>query len=194
MEADLSRRIEDLIAVGRDLAAARLVTSHGGNLSTRWQGGARITHTGAMLGHLTAESFVTVDAEGRPAEPGTPAPSSDVAVHLAVYARVPEAEAVVHAHPVHAIALSLYQEVVEPMVLEGRLFVGDVPVLDVAWEHSAGPVAEALRSHPVVLTRAHGAYAWGADAWAALKVISILEESATVAILAGHRTDREQGR
>ncbi|MEX1022166.1 MAG: class II aldolase/adducin family protein, partial [Dehalococcoidia bacterium] len=152
--------------------------------SARWQEGACITATGAMLGRLTRERFVEVDSRGHPASRGdAPAPSSDTAIHLAVYRSVPDAHAVVHAHPVHAIARSLEWGALTPANLEGELFIGRVPVLEVEWESSAEPVAAALVDHPVVLTRAHGAYARGRDAWEALKFISILEESAAILYL-----------
>lgn len=181
MDAALLARVDEMIEVGRDLSLAHLVTSHGGNLSVRHQDGACITATGAMLGRLTRERFVTVDSRGRPSEAGeVPSPSSDTSIHLEVYRRVPEAQAVVHAHPIHAVALSLEWGAITPPNLEGQLFVGRVPVLEVEWEESAQPVAEALVQHPVVLTRAHGAYARGADVWEALKLVSVLEESAQI--------------
>lgn len=188
LPTDLVPQVDTLIEVGRDLWTAGLVTSHGGNLSVRWEQGACITETGSMLGRLSTEHFVAVDSRGRSTMAGpSDRPSSDVAIHLATYARVPEARAVVHAHPVHAIALSMDWEVLNPPNLEGQLFLGRVPVLDVRWEESAEPVAEALEQHPLVLTRAHGAYARGSDPWEALKFVSILEESAQILYLTQER-------
>ena len=180
LEAGLEPLVDDLIEVGRDLWTANLVSSHGGNLSVRWERGACITHTGAMLGRLTRDRFVTVNSRGAATVSSSAKPSSDTAIHLATYERIPEAGAVVHAHPLHAIALSLEWGAINPPNLEGNLFIGRVPVLDVKWEESAQPIAEALQNHVVVVTRAHGAYARGADAWEALKFISILEEAATI--------------
>ena len=180
--------MDTMIEVGKDLWSAGLVTSHGGNLSTRWQQGACVTETGAMLGRLSHDHFVAVDSRGRPTAHGpSDRPSSDTSIHLATYARVPEAGAIAHAHPVHAIALSLEWEALNPPNLEGQMFIGRIPVLDVEWEQSAEPVAEALASHPVILTRAHGAYARGSDPWEALKHISILEEAATILHLSSRR-------
>jgi L-fuculose-phosphate aldolase len=134
-----------------------------------------------MLGRLTPERVVVVDSRGRPTSAGPGGePSSDVAVHLATYARVPEAQAVVHAHPVHVIALSMDWDAITPPNLEGQLFLPRIPVLDVKWEESAEPIAEALAEHPLVAARAHGVYARGADIWEALKFVSIAEESATI--------------
>jgi L-fuculose-phosphate aldolase len=177
--------LRDLIEAGRDLWTAGLVTSHGGNLSVRHGGGAIITVTGAMLGRLTPERLVEVDSHGRPQGVHPGQPSSDLAIHLAIYRALPDAGAVVHAHPVHGIALSFEWDVIRPMNLEGRLFIERVPVLDVEWEESAAPVAEALATYPIVLVRGHGAYARGADVWDALRVTSALEEAAQILHLTG---------
>ncbi|MDP2328220.1 MAG: class II aldolase/adducin family protein [Dehalococcoidia bacterium] len=181
----LTPLVEMLIEVGRDLRSAGLVTSHGGNLSTRWGQGACITGTGTMLGRLTSEQFAVVDSRGRAQGMHDPPPSSDTAIHLAVYEHVPEARVVVHAHPVHAIALSFDWDAILPINLEGQLFIPRVPVVEAAWQASAGPVAEALREVPVVMVRGHGAYARGSDGWEALKWISALDEAAQILILAG---------
>jgi glycerate kinase len=175
-----------LIEAGEELRRDGLVTSHGGNLSARRaRGGALISATGAMLGRLTSELLVAVDANGAARDPEAPAPSSDSAVHLAIYEAHPEAGAVLHAHPVHAVALAFDRDAIEPANLEGRLFLGRVPVLDVEWEASAEPVAEALRECPVVVVRGHGSYARGVDVWDALRVTSALEEAARMLALSG---------
>lgn len=185
LDAALVPLVETLIEAGRDLRSAGLVTSHGGNLSARWEQGACITGTGTMLGRLTPDDFAVVDSYGRAMGMHAPPPSSDTAIHLAVYEHVPEAQVVVHAHPVHAIALSFDWDAILPINLEGQLFIPRVPVLEVEWQASAGPVAEALREVPVVMVRGHGAYARGADGWEALKWISALDEAAQILILAG---------
>lgn len=176
----------DLIEVGKDLRADGLVTSHGGNVSARRvRGGAVVSATGAMLGRLTDDLLVAVEADGQPRDEDAPAPSSDTAVHLAIYEACPDAGAVVHAHPVHAIALAYGRDAIEPANLEGRLFLGSVPVVEAEWESSAQPVAEALREHPIVVVRGHGSYARGADIWDALRVTSTLEEAARILALSG---------
>lgn len=176
-----------LIEAGRELWTAGLVTSHGGNLSSRrGRSGALISATGAMLGRLSPETLVPVNAGGRPDGVPGPEPSSDTGIHLAIYREVPEAAAVIHAHPVHAIAMAFEWDVIQPRNLEGRLFLGRIPVIDAEWEESADPVAEALIEHPIVMVRGHGSYARGVDAWDALRVTSTLEESAHI-ILLGQR-------
>jgi L-fuculose-phosphate aldolase len=165
-----SDRVEEFHAVGRMLWEAGLVSSHGGNMSVRLpDGGLLITRTGAMLGRLDEGDLVTVAADGSSAGE----PSMDTVVHRAVYAAT-GAGVVLHAHPRHAIALSLVVDALEPVDAEGKLRLGSVPVVD------AEQVAEALRDRPIVLARGHGSYACGDDLWQALQWTSVLEESAQV--------------
>jgi L-fuculose-phosphate aldolase len=163
--------LRELQQVGRMLWEAGLVSSHGGNLSLRLPDGAVvITAHGAMLGRLEADSLVVLGREGGRQ------PSSDTDIHRAIYDAT-AAGAVAHAHPRHAIALSLLGEGdLEPLDLEGRHYLGKrVPVVQ-GREH----VAEALGDFPIVVVRGHGSYARGRDLREALLYTSVLEESAHV--------------
>ena len=183
-----------LIEAGRFFHAEALVDSHGGNSSSRGAERGRhapasmlITATGSMLGRLTPHELVEVPLAGEStSEPGARAPSSDTATHLAIYRAFPDVQAVLHGHPACTIALSLDagRDAIEPLDLEGRHFLGRVPVIDVEWATQGEAVAEALREAPVVVTRGHGPYARGADPWDALRIISALEKSARVMLLA----------
>jgi len=157
--------------VGRDLYAAGLVSSHGGNMSARRGEAMVITTHGSRLGHLTQADLVEVTPDTAPAAE----PSMDLALHRAIYAAVPQAQAVVHAHPRHAIALSLVSNEIRPRDLEGRHYLGLVPVVA-----GDGDVAAALRQHKIAVVAGHGSYAWGEDLWQALQWTSVLEESAQV--------------
>ncbi len=157
-------------AVGRMLWEAGLVSSHGGNMSVRLpDGGLLVTRTGAMLGRISEGDLVTVSSDG--SSPGEP--SMDTEVHRAVY-EATGAGVVLHAHPRHAIALSLVTDAVEPADAEGRLRLGSVPVVE------PERIAKALREAPIVLARGHGSYACGDDLWQALQWTSVLEESAEI--------------
>lgn len=174
---------QDLIGVGRDLWDARLVSSHGGNLSFRLEQGCVITRHGAMLHRLSPDQFVAVDSRGRPTAAGhTSVPSTDTDVHLAIYREVPEASVVAHAHPVYAVAQSLEWGAITPISLGGDL-VGRVPVLRAAGDEVPGAVSTALRDHPIVLVRGHGAFARAVGPWEALQLISVLEEAAMILYL-----------
>ncbi len=170
----MSSLLEEFQQVGRDLYAAGLVSSHGGNMSVRQGGRLIITSHGSPLGHLAEGDLVEV----RPGLEPTVEPSMDLALHQAIYA-ASEAEAVVHAHPRHAIALSLMGNEIRPQDLEGQHYLGMVPVVP-RGENVAQALADALRQHRIVVVAGHGSYARGDSLWQALQWTSVLEESAEV--------------
>jgi len=170
--------LRDLQEVGKDLYRLALVTSHGGNLSIRAEGGMWITGTGTMLGRLQERHISFVGQDGRPEGPP---PSSDSILHAAVYA-ITGANAVVHAHPRHAIALSFDQDLFVPEDLEGQFHLKEVPVV-APGERQVEKIADGLRKSLVVLLRGHGAFARGQTAWEALHWITALEESAHIACI-----------
>lgn len=171
-----------LAEVGKDLYQLGLVTSHGGNLSVRVPGGMWITGTGTMLGRLEARHISLVRADG--SHEGPP-PSSDTVLHATTYALC-GAQALAHAHPRHAIALSFDTGLFVPGDLEGQLHLKEVPVIEQG-PRQVEQVAQALAANLVVLLRGHGAYARGATLWEALHWVTALEESAHIAWLRGHR-------
>ena len=182
--------LRDMQEVGKDLYMLGLVTSHGGNLSLRTQNDGRhdmwITGTGTMLGRLQPRHLSLVGPDG--SHEG-PSPSSDTLLHSTVYA-IGGAQAIAHAHPRHAIALTLDAgegERFTPVDFEGHLHLTDVPVI------AAGPmlleqVAVALQSRLVCIVRGHGAYARGQTLWEALHWVTALEESAQIAHIRGAKS------
>jgi len=178
MDAIPSNVMWELQEVGRDLYRLGLVTSHGGNLSVRDGHEMWITGTGTMLGRLEARHISRVRPDG--SHDGPP-PSSDTILHSAIYA-LSGAQAIVHAHPRHAIALSFETDRFVPGDFESQLHLEDVPVVE-AGSRQVAQIAEALQSRLVVLLRGHGAYARGQTVWEALHWITALEESAEIAVI-----------
>jgi L-fuculose-phosphate aldolase len=184
-EADASAAI---VAAGRRLRDAGLVAATEGNLSVRL-GGDRllVTPSGRRKDELTADDLVVVaTADGVPAGSATGTPSSDVAIHRAIYRARPDVEAVVHAHLPASMGLTLAGEIPDPAGLpETRLFLGAVPYLPFGEPGSAElaeRVAGALRTDGdvgrlpvVVLLERHGAVAVGATVSQAVDRLELLE-------------------
>lgn len=166
---------------GEDLVRLGLTTSHGGNLSIRHQGHMLITAHFAMTGRLQAGDIVRVPLRGELDRPGVDF-SRDAELHRLIYAATP-AMAIIHAHPAHAIALSLERDVICPRDLEGSFFLPEIPV--VAPEDAALRVPELLRDHAALIITGHGSYAAGRNLGEALAYTSALELSARVLLLAG---------
>ena len=170
--------------VGKDLYQLGLVSSHGGNLSVRSGHEMWITGTGTMLGRLRERHISLVRPDG--GYDGPP-PSSDTALHTAIYA-LGGANAVVHAHPRHAVALTFETDRFVPPDFEGKHFPEDVPVI-AQGPNQVAQVAAALQTRLTVILQGHGAYARGQTLWEALHWITALEESAAIAAIRGRILD-----
>ena len=170
--------------VGRDLFTRGIVASHTGNLGIRLRNRIIITRRGAMLGCLQEHDLIETGITKN--DRSTPLASSELAVHRAIYQATP-AQAVIHAHPPHAIALSLTTTEIVPNCAEGLAVLGRVPVL--GWNMMVKPgelaetIAEALREHRVVMVYGHGSFAVGQLLEDAYNCTTALEESSQVICL-----------
>jgi L-fuculose-phosphate aldolase len=170
--------------VGNDLFTSGLVSSNGGNLSIRLGNRLIITRAGIWLNSLEENDLIEtgIDKNDR----STPLASVELPVHRAIY-RKTSAQAIVHAHPPHAVALSLVEKVIEPSCVEGQETIGTVPVLGWDIEVKAGGladiIAEALNEYRIVMVRGHGSFAVGQLLEEAYNYTTTLEESCQVACL-----------
>ncbi|NPA54561.1 MAG: aldolase [Aquificae bacterium] len=176
--------IEDIIFTGKVLYNEGLVNSHAGNISVRFEDDIYITKTGAMLGFLKPDDIVEVPVFST--SENDKQASSELIVHRAIYKKT-EAKAIIHAHPVYAVALTfLLEEKFIPIDNEGKLFVGEVPILDL--EHASGSkeLAEKLSDmfkktgKNIVLIKKHGSFVIYDNLNYALKLTSDLEFCAKI--------------
>ena len=152
-----------MVEVGRRLYARQLVNGGEGNLSARL-GPRRLlcTPTGANKGFLSEEQLVVTDLDGDPQ--GLRQPSSELLLHLACYQERADCLAVVHAHPPHAVALTLAGDELLPCMPEAITALGEVPTARYATpgtERVAEAVRPYLKNADCVLMERHGALAMG---------------------------------
>lgn len=182
-----------MVEVGRRLYGRGLVNGGEGNLSARL-GPRRLlcTPAGVNKGFLREEQLVVTELDGAP-QNDLLRPSSELLLHLACYQERPDCLAVVHAHPAHAVALTLQGEPLVACMPEAVTALGEVPTAPYATP--GGPaVAEAvrpfLRDADCVLMERHGALAIGRGAQALLDAcdkMEMLEGVARVQWLASAR-------
>jgi L-fuculose-phosphate aldolase len=153
-----------MVEVGRRLHARGLIGGGEGNLSARL-GPQRLlcTPTGLNKGYMREEDLVVTDLEGDP-QNELRRPSSELLLHLACYQERPDCLAVVHAHPPHAVALTLIGEELVPCMPEAVTALGEVPTAPYATPGTAlvaDAVRPLLREAEVALMERHGALALG---------------------------------
>jgi L-fuculose-phosphate aldolase len=185
-----------IVAAGRRLGAHRLVNGTDGNLSVRLGPFAlAVTPSGRRKDELAPGDILaaTLDA-GEVVADIRRRPSSDIAVHRAVYAARPDVAAIAHAHPPAVLGCLLAGLRPDAAILpEARAVVGRVayvPALPFGGPAVATAVAEALRDPAVgaVLLDRHGALTIGRsleEAVDRLEVVDLLCSVWQAACLAG---------
>jgi L-fuculose-phosphate aldolase len=171
--------IEQFQQVGEDLIRHGLTTSHGGNMSVRQSGRMIVTAHFAMLGRLGPGDLLDVPLREEPDHIAGDV-SKDTDLHQLIYRFTP-AGAVIHAHPAHAVALSLCTDSIAPRDLEGSLFLKEVPV--VAMADVATRLPQVLQTHVAAVVRGHGCYVVGRTLSEALAFCSALELSCRIDFL-----------
>jgi len=170
--------------VGRDLFTKGLVSSYSGNLSIRLGERIIITRRNSGLGCLQEHDLIETGINKN--DRNTPLASIELAVHRAIYRETP-ALAIVHAHPPHAVALSLTETEIVPIDTEGLSTLGRVPVL--GWHMDVKPggladiIAQALKQHRTIMVHGHGSFAIGQLLEEAHNYTTTLEESCQVICL-----------
>ena len=134
-----------------------------------------------MLGSLREQDVIETGLSRN--DRTTPRASAELKVHRTIYNLTP-AQAVVHAHSPHAVALSLTEQEIVPSDTEGTFLLPRVPVL--GWTSKVMPgemaeeIAQALVVHRIVLVHGHGTFAVGQLLEEAYQVTSALEESCQI--------------
>jgi L-fuculose-phosphate aldolase len=177
-----------IVAAGRRLGTRGLISAGEGNLSVRLDAGQiAITPSGRRKDELDPDDIVVVDIAGDASAARSRsglAPSSDLAIHLAVHAARPDVRAVAHAHLPAAMALTVAGEIPDPAALpETALFIPRLPFVPFGEPGStdlAGRIAAALTQPPqpfadVALLERHGAVAVGGDPVAAVDRLELVE-------------------
>jgi len=158
-----------------------------GNLSVRDGETILITPSAVPYDRLTAELISTLAPDGTHLQ--GPEPSSERAVHLALYRSRPEIKAIVHAHPTHACALAVAGRDLPALLDEVEPVLGGaVRVAEYAPSGSIELAAHAVDAmagrHAVILAR-HGTVTTGPDLLTAYQRLEVLERAAAVHILVG---------
>jgi L-fuculose-phosphate aldolase len=185
--ADARDAATGIIAAGRRLGARGLISASEGNLSIRLDADTiAITPSGRRKDELTEDDIVIAGLDGREREARSASglePSSDLTIHLALYAAREDIRAVAHAHMPAALALTLGGEVPDPVALpETAHFIPRLPFVPFAEMGSvalATRIVDALTGQApppdVALLERHGAVSVGTDLTAAIDRLELVE-------------------
>ncbi len=171
---------------GRRLSERGLIAGTEGNISARCGVHLLVTPAGRAKGDLAPQDLVEVDGGGRVR--GSGVPTTELGLHLAVFASRPDVGAVVHAHPpaatgFAAAGLALDDEVLPELLAQ----FGSVPLVPYGMPGSpelGERVRPYLDGHEALLLANHGAVTFGSDVEQAERRMESLEQGARILLAA----------
>ena len=166
-----------IAALYRELGLRGLNVGASGNVSARTRHGMLITPSGITGESVAPKSLVEMTLDG--IHKGRTIPSSEWAMHAAIYQQDPAARVIVHTHSDAATALACLNRPLPPFHYAVLGFGGpDVriaPYLTFGTTELAQAAAEAIQGRTACLLANHGMIAHGPDAPSALLAALRLE-------------------
>ncbi|RIQ20193.1 class II aldolase/adducin family protein [Jiangella rhizosphaerae] len=182
---DLQAARESVLAYCLESVALGLNFNTQGNISIRIPGTETflITPTDLEYDKMTPADLVVVDEDANVVD-GRLQPSSEVTVHLAVYAARPDVQAIVHTEPTFANVFGVLGEPIRGALVNMVIYTkGDVPVMPFALSNSTEfgvQMASYLEDRNAVVWANHGLLTVGPNLRDAFKTTVAVESAAKV--------------
>jgi L-fuculose-phosphate aldolase len=186
--AERERASAEIVRVCRRLYERGLIAGPDGNVSARLEDGSILVTPSALSKvDVCADDLVIVDSVGRVLD-GQRRPSSELRMHLRIYARRSDVRAVVHAHPPTATGFAVAGEsFMAPVLPEVILQMRVVPLVGYATPGTdalADLFDPLLDNHDAFLMANHGATTLGATLEQAHQRMESLEHAARILLVA----------
>jgi len=176
---------EQLVVTGRSILDRGLVAGTWGNISVRIaeSGNIAITPSGCDYHALSAQDIVIVNNIGIKEE-GELIPSSEMPLHLAIYAVRSDIQAIIHTHSIFASACAVAHCAIPPMIEDlVQIVGGGVEVAEYALpgtDELAKNTVIALADRQAVLMANHGLVGCAKTLREALMVVELVEKAAQI--------------
>lgn len=180
--------MEEILEVGKRLYSKGLVASNDGNISVRLDDGRiMITATGVCKGDLTADDILITDEEGNLLM-GVKKPTSEIKMHLAVYKKRSDVNAIVHAHPPKTTAFAVAGLNLDKLTLPEVIFsLGSIAFAEYgtpSTQQLPDEVSKVIENSDAVILANHGALTVGTNVMDAYFKMETLEHFAQITIYA----------
>ncbi len=187
---------EALAMFGRSLYERGYAHGSSGNLSVRLPDGLLVTPTNSCLGRLDPARISKLDAKGKHVSGDLP--SKEGFLHLAMYEERASAQAIVHLHCTHCVAVSCLRHadaanVLPPITAYYVMRINRLPLVPYYRPGDralAEAVREVAREHHAVLLANHGPVVAGKSLEDAVYNAEEMEETARLFLLLGGRETR----
>lgn len=180
--------IRAMIDVCHRLYARGMVTATDGNVSVRLENGNVLTtRSGINKGDVGEHDLVEVRPDGTQVA-GRGRPSTELGMHLFIYGKRQDVQAVVHAHPTYATGFATARIALDqctfPEVIVG---LGAIPLAEYATPSTpevAASLAPYVGNSDAILLANHGVVTFGADLQEAYYKMEKVEHAAHITFVA----------
>jgi L-fuculose-phosphate aldolase len=166
-----------IVAVYQEVGRRGLIVANSGNVSHRTRDGMVITPSGCSAETLQPDALVPMSLAGEVS--GSMTPSSEWAMHAAIYRACPAAQCVVHTHADACTALACLNEGLPPFHYMVANFGGNdvrcAPYVTFGTQELADHAVIALEGRTACLLANHGMIVHGPSASRALTAALVLE-------------------
>ena len=181
---------QEIVKIGCLMYEKGFILASDGNISARIAPKRfLITPSGLHKGFLEPEQILIVNEKGEKVGQETAVthhlkPTSELPMHLEAYRQRPDIQAVVHAHPPTAVALSIAGiSMAEPLLPEVVYFLGTIPTTQYATPSSpenALVIQDLIQKHDALVLYRHGSLTVGDSLMQAFMRLEILEQNARI--------------
>ncbi|TNF69771.1 MAG: class II aldolase/adducin family protein [Gammaproteobacteria bacterium] len=186
-ESTLDALKQTTVVIGEKLFEKNYLAACDGNISFKYDNKIYITKSGSYLWGMEKDDFAIVSLEGEIIEN---TPSSELPLHLRIYQRT-NAQAVIHAHPVNAIALSVAKpelaSIPDNILSELAICAGVVPIVAFARPGSeliADAISPYLEKSKNMILAKHGVLSYGDSLKEAFFGVNRIEHTCEVLVKA----------
>lgn len=167
-----------------------LISICAGNVSARRDNEAAfwITPSGSFKPEVNTEELVKCDLKGHVIE-GDFKASSETPMHSAIYRTRSNVNAIVHAHTPLSVGISLAGKKIKAITPEAAIMLEETEVPILPFRRSgtkalANQVSKYIENHNILILGNHGSISVGKDLQVAYSRIEVLEETATMMMIA----------
>lgn len=175
----MKKNVKEIINVGKNIYAKGLVSGKSGNISARFGDIIAITPTLKSLGNLSEEDIVLVDLDANTLTNGKP--SSEVNMHLEIYKKRSDVNAIVHTHSPYATGFAFSNKRIKRLEGFGEIKNPFLPYIEYEKPGSselALKASEGIGSDDVLVLKNHGVICVAENLKEAESLAVFVEESA----------------
>lgn len=179
----MKKHINEIISVSNEIYDKGLVSGKAGNISKRIKSSigdvVAITPTLTSLSNMKEEDIILVDINGNVLTKGKP--SSEVNMHLEIYKKRPDVNAIVHTHSTYATGFAFSNKRLKRLEGFGQIKNEFIPYIEYEKPGSAElakKASENIIDEDVLILKKHGVICVG-DSLKEAKLLAVfIEESA----------------